>query len=360
MTNNKKEKQQMASELVNKINKNCDHPMTIMEVCGTHTHALFAHGIRSMIPENLNLISGPGCPVCVTSQEDIDVMIKLASYPNVVLCTFGDMMRVPGTKGSLLKARTNGASVRVMYSPFDVISWAEADPTKEFVLVGIGFETTTPSFGATIKVAKEQGVKNLSILSLHKSVVRALEPLASIPGVSVDGLILPGHVITITGLEPFKILETKFGLASVVTGFEAIDMIASLELITRMIHDKKPMVMNQYTRVVKPSGNKSAQDMMDTVFTPCDCVWRGMGVLPNSGYALSDDYINFDAMKRFDLKVEPATEPAGCICGKVITGSAKPTECPLFAKSCTPSNPIGPCMVSGEGSCSAYYKYQRV
>ncbi len=351
---------QIARQLAEKIRANVTHPMTIMEVCGTHTHALFAHGIRSIIPPELNLISGPGCPVCVTSQHDIDIMIKLASVPTLTICTFGDMMRVPGTKGSLLTERANGTDIRVMYSPFDVISWAEADPSREFVLIGIGFETTIPSFGATIKAAKEKGIKNLSILSLHKSVVDALEPLATIPGVSVDGLILPGHVVTITGIEPFKILETEFGTASVVTGFEAIDMIASIEYLTRMIHDKTPKVLNQYTRVVKNEGNRIAQEIIKEVFTPCDSNWRGMGNLPGTGLTLSKEYEDFDVLKRHKVEMEESKEPPGCICGQVITGSAKPTECPLFAKVCTPANPVGPCMVSGEGSCSAYYKYSRI
>jgi hydrogenase expression/formation protein HypD len=330
-----------------------------MEVCGTHTHALFAHGIRSMIPTNLRLISGPGCPVCVTSQEDIEKMISLTKIPDVTVCTFGDMMRVPGVTGSLSESKTEGEDIRVMYSPFDIIGWAQKESDRQFVLIGIGFETTIPSFAATLQTAKQMELKNFSILSLHKSVVQALDPLVNIPGISVDGFMLPGHVITITGVRPFRVLENRYRIASVVTGFEALDMLASIESLTRMINNDKPMVLNQYNRVVKEDGNIRAQQIMDDVFEPCDSVWRGMGLIPNSGCKLRNEYAEYDAEKRFDISVEPTPEPPGCICGKVITGSAEPTECPLFAKSCTPANPIGPCMVSGEGTCSAYYKYKR-
>lgn len=359
MKQNKEEVIKAVKRLTSKIESHVCRPMTIMEVCGTHTHALFAHGIRSMIPKALRLISGPGCPVCVTSQEDVEKMISLAMKPEVTVCTFGDMMRVPGATGSLLLARTNGADVRVMYSPFDVIEWAQKKPDRQFALIGIGFETTTPSFAATLRIAKQRGLSNLFILSLHKSVVQALDPLANIPGLAVDGLILPGHVIAITGVAPFRVLEDKYHLASVVTGFEALDILTSIEALTRMVNDGKPLVLNQYTRVVREKGNRDAQLIMNEVFKPCDSIWRGMGSIPDSGYALRDDFSDFDAETRFDLSVEPTPEPPGCICGQVITGSAEPTECPLFAKNCTPTNPIGPCMVSGEGTCSAYYKYKR-
>ncbi|HOO96974.1 MAG TPA: hydrogenase formation protein HypD [Caldisericia bacterium] len=348
----------LAKELQAKIAANAKEQITIMEVCGTHTHALFAHGIRSMLPPTVNLISGPGCPVCVTSQGDIDAMVSLSEKSDVAVCTFGDMMRVPGTKGTLQQARSEGADIRLMYSPFDVISWAKKESQKQFVLVGIGFETTTPSFAATIKAAKSEGIKNISLLSLHKSVIAALDPLANIPGVSVDGLMLPGHVTSIVGADAFKVLPEKYGIPGVVTGFEALDMLASIEALVRMKISGKPKIINQYTRVVKSFGNPVAMKMIDEVFSPCDSNWRGMGVLPGSGLMLADKYKEFDAVSRFDLKIIDVPEPDGCICGQVITGSMRPTQCPLFATSCTPTSPVGPCMVSGEGTCSAYYKYR--
>lgn len=334
-------------------------PMTLMEVCGTHTHAIFATGARSLMPPNLKIISGPGCPVCVTSQEDIDTMIALSELPSIAICTFGDMLKVPGTKSSLALSKSKGFDVRIMYSPFDVIGWSQKEPGKMFVLVGIGFETTTPGFAATIIEAKKRNIKNVLHLCLHKTVPNALEALAQSSEVKVDGLILPGHVSAIIGTIPYGFLAQKYSIPGVVIGFEGSDIIEGIEILTEMIATGKPQIKNQYTRVVKDEGNAKAREIVSHVFEDCDASWRGIGVIPMSGLKHTKEYEDFDVLKHFNINVGFSKEPDGCICGKVILGVKTPNQCPLFERVCTPSNPVGPCMVSGEGTCSAYYKYNR-
>jgi hydrogenase expression/formation protein HypD len=347
-------------ELVEKIKAHTSaKPMTLMEVCGTHTHAIFATGARSLMPPNLRIISGPGCPVCVTSQEDIDRMIALSQLPNVAICTFGDMLKVPGTKSSLSLSKSKGFDVRIMYSQFDVIGWSGREPEKTFVLVGIGFETTTPGFAATIIEAKKRGVKNLAHLCLHKTVPNALTALAQSTEVKVDGLILPGHVSAIIGTQPYQFLAKDFGIPGVVMGFEGTDIVTGIEMLTDMIASGKPAIKNQYTRVVKDIGNPKAREIVATVFEDCDASWRGIGTIPMSGLKHKKEYEDFDVTSRFTIDVGDSKEPEGCICGKVIIGARTPNQCPLFDRVCTPSNPVGPCMVSGEGTCSAYFRYNR-
>lgn len=333
--------------------------MTLMEVCGTHTHAIFATGARSLMPENLKIISGPGCPVCVTDQQDIDKMVALSEIPNLALCTFGDMLKVPGTKSSLALSKSKGFDVRIMYSPFDVIGWSQKEPNKTFVLVGIGFETTTPGFAATIIEAKKRDIKNILHLCLHKTVPNALEALAQSTEVKVDGLILPGHVSAIIGVKPYQFLAHKYKIPGVVMGFEGEDIITGVGMLAQMIALGKPEIKNQYTRVVKDDGNVKAREIVATVFEDCQASWRGLGVIPMSGLRHKKEYEDFDILKRFDVNVCYSKEADGCICGKVIIGASTPNQCPLFERVCTPSNPVGPCMVSGEGTCSAYYKYNR-
>lgn len=334
-------------------------PMTLMEVCGTHTHAIFATGARSLMPPNLKIISGPGCPVCVTSQEDIDRMIALSELPNIAVCTFGDMLKVPGTKSSLALSKSKGFDVRIMYSPFDVIGWSQKETDKTFVLVGIGFETTTPGFAATIMEAKKRSVKNVLHLCLHKTVPNALEALARSSEVKVDGLILPGHVSAIIGVKPYDFLAEKYNIPGVVMGFEGCDIIEGIEMLTQMIATGNPEIRNQYTRVVKDNGNAKAREIVASVFEDCDASWRGVGVIPMSGLKHKKEYEDFDVLNHFNINVSYSKEAEGCICGKVIIGAKTPNQCPLFERVCTPSNPVGPCMVSGEGTCSAYYKYNR-
>lgn len=339
--------------------KNAIKPMTIMEVCGTHTQAIFAHGIRSLLPANVRIVSGPGCPVCVTSQEDVEKMIWLSRQKNVVACTFGDMVRVPGNTGSLALSRSEGNDIRVFYSPFDVIDWAKQDPSREYVLIGVGFETTTPGFAATLKAANAQNIKNISHFSLHKTVPEALEALANMPQVNVDGLLLPGHVSAIIGEKPYRFVAEKYGIPGVISGFEGLDMMVALDELVKMIAEKKPEIKNLYQRIVREDGNPTARAVVAEVFEPSDPIWRGVGVIPGSGLKLRNEYLDFDAEQKFHMPAIDAPEPKGCLCGQVILGVVTPKECPLFAKVCTPSNPIGPCMVSGEGTCSAYYKYSR-
>jgi hydrogenase expression/formation protein HypD len=348
------------SQLVEKIALHTKtKPMTLMEVCGTHTHAIFATGARSLMPPNLKIISGPGCPVCVTSQEDIDRMIALTELPNIAVCTFGDMLKVPGTKSSLAQSKSKGFDIRIMYSPFDVIGWSQKEPDKTFVLVGIGFETTTPGFAATIVEAKKRGIKNILHLCLHKTVPNALEALAQSSEVKVDGLILPGHVSAIIGTKPYGFLAQKYGIPGVVMGFEGSDIVEGIEMLTHMIASGNPEIKNQYTRVVKDDGNAKAREIVASVFEDCDASWRGVGVIPMSGLKHNKEYEDFDVLNHFKLNVGFSKEADGCICGKVIIGAKTPNQCPLFERICTPSNPVGPCMVSGEGTCSAYYKYNR-
>lgn len=349
------------SRIINKIAAYTLHkPMTLMEVCGTHTHAIFATGARSLMPENLKIISGPGCPVCVTDQEDIDKMVALSEIPNLVLCTFGDMLKVPGTKSSLALSKSRGFDVRIMYSPFDVIGWSQNEQRKTFVLVGIGFETTTPGFAATIIEAKKRGIKNILHLCLHKTVPNTLEALAQSTEVKVDGLILPGHVSAIIGVNPYQFLSDKYNIPGVVMGFEGEDIITGVEMLTRMIACGKPEIKNQYTRVVKDDGNAKAREIVSAVFEDCDASWRGLGIIPMSGLKHKKEYETFDVLNHFKISVGYSKEAEGCICGKVIIGAKTPNHCPLFERVCTPSNPVGPCMVSGEGTCSAYFKYNRM
>lgn len=348
-------------ELIAKIQLHTDKkPQTLMEVCGTHTHAIFATGARSLMPKSLRIISGPGCPVCVTSQEDIDKMIAISEIRGVAVCTFGDMLKVPGTVSSLSHSKSKGFDVRIMYSPFDVVSWAEHEPDKTFVLVGIGFETTTPGFAATLIEAKKRNLKNLLHLCLHKTVPMALIALANSTEVKIDGLILPGHVSAIIGTAPYQFLAQVYKIPGVVMGFEGFDIVTGIESLTEMIAEGKPAIKNQYTRVVKDIGNPKAREIVAQVFEDCDANWRGLGMIPSSGLKHKKEYHDFDVLNRYKVETPDSAEPKGCICGKVIIGAKTPNECPLFDKVCTPSNPVGPCMVSGEGTCSAYFRYARM
>ncbi len=354
-----KSQSELVEALSKKIHSQAIFPMTIMEVCGTHTQAIFANGIRSLLPKTVSIISGPGCPVCVTAQSDVERMIWLSSQKDVAVCTFGDMVRVPGKTGSLAKSRSKGADIRVVYSPFDVIGMAQKDKTKEFVLIGIGFETTVPGFAATIKRAKELELRNLSMFSLHKTVPLALLALAKSGQVKVDGLILPGHVSAIIGTKPYEFLAKDFGIPGTIVGFEGFDIIVGLQKLIEMIAEKKPSIENMYPRIVRVEGNVVARQMIEKVFGPSDALWRGIGNIPGSGLSLRREFDGFDALKKFDMPYFSDEEPKGCLCGQVILGVVTPLECSLFSRVCTPINPIGPCMVSGEGTCSAYYKYQR-
>jgi hydrogenase expression/formation protein HypD len=328
-----------------------------MEVCGTHTVEIFRHGIRDVIPKAISLLSGPGCPVCVTSVRDVDAAIAIAKTPGVILATFGDMMRVPGGNGSLLEARSEGADVRVLYSPMDALTLARKDPARDVVFFATGFETTSPLIAGTLAQAEKTGVKNFTIYAAHKLVPPALKALLDSPDVKVDGFILPGHVSTIIGTRPYEFVAQKYKRPSVVTGFEAGEIIEGILMIVSQIAQHRSMVEIQYRNVVRQEGNPRATEILYTYFEPADAYWRGIGIIPGSGLKLKERYAMFDADKKYSPPVSTAQEPELCSCGDILRGVKIPVECPLFGTGCTPENPVGPCMVSTEGSCAAYYKY---
>ena len=328
---------------------------TLMEVCGTHTMAIARNGIRNLMPEGTRLASGPGCPVCVTSNRDIDTVIALARTDNVTIATFGDMTRVPGSTSSLLKEQAAGRSVQIVYSPLDALRLAEQHPDREIVFVGVGFETTTPL--VAIKRAAAAGLKNFSVFGAHKNMPGALEAIINDPQLKLDALILPGHVSTIIGAEPYKFLAEKYGIPGVITGFEPVDVLQGIAMIMRQLHEGRAEIEIAYARGVMPQGNPVAMAAIDEVFETCTALWRGLGEIPGSGYRIREEFAQFDAVRRFNPQVEPTQDPKGCRCGDVLRGIMAPSECPLFRRICTPENPVGPCMVSSEGSCAAYYRY---
>lgn len=330
---------------------------TLMEVCGTHTVAIARNGIRALMPEGVVLSSGPGCPVCVTSNHDIDAVIALARIPEVTIATFGDMTRVPGSTSSLLAEQAAGRSVQIVYSPLDALTLAQNNPDRQIVFVGVGFETTTPLSAMAIKRAKALGLKNFSVLAIHKNMPNALEVIVNDPQLKLDALILPGHVSTIIGAEPYRFLAERYGVPGVITGFEAVDVLQGIAMIMRQLHEGRAEIEIAYARGVMPEGNPVALAAIDEVFEVCPAVWRGLGEIPGSGYRIRDEYAEFDALRRFQPDVEPTQEPKGCRCGDVLRGVMPPNQCPLFRTVCTPENPVGPCMVSSEGSCAAYYRY---
>lgn len=337
--------------------KGINRPLKLMEVCGTHTVEIFRHGIRDVIPKNITLLSGPGCPVCVTSVRDVDAAISIAKTPGVVMTTFGDMMRVPGGTQSLLEARSEGADVRVLYSPLEALALAQKEPSREVVFFGTGFETTSPLIAASIAHAEQAGVRNISVYAAFKLVPPALKALLDSADVQVDGFILPGHVSTIIGKKPYEFAATQYKKQSVITGFEAKEIIEGILMIVRQISDKRAAVEIQYRNVVREEGNPRAVALLDHYFEPADAYWRGIGAIPGSGLQLREQYAAFDAARKFNPPLSDGAEPELCSCGDILRGVKIPTECALFGTGCTPDSPVGPCMVSTEGSCAAYYKY---
>ncbi|HJF65881.1 MAG TPA: hydrogenase formation protein HypD [Slackia equolifaciens] len=347
----------LARGLIDSIQALAPEHATLMEVCGTHTVAIARNGIRSLMPEGCRLASGPGCPVCVTSNHDIDAVIALARVPEVILTTFGDMTRVPGSTSSLLKEQAAGRDVRIVYSPLDALNIAKENPERQVVFVGVGFETTTPLIAIAIKRAKAMGLENFSVFAAHKNMPNAMDVLMRDPNLKVDALILPGHVSTIIGMEPWRFLAEKYGIPGVITGFEPLDVLEGIAMIMRQLHEGRAEIENAYTRGVMPQGNPVALAAIDEVFETCTATWRGLGPIEGSGYRIRDEFAQFDALRRFEPAIEPTQEPKGCRCGDVLRGIMAPDECPLFRKVCTPENPVGPCMVSSEGSCAAYFRY---
>lgn len=347
----------LARGLIETIHRLAPEHATLMEVCGTHTVAIARNGIRDLMPEGLRLASGPGCPVCVTCNRDIDTVIALARIPNVTITTFGDMTRVPGSTSSLLAEQAAGRSVEIVYSPLDALAFAKAHPEREVVFVGVGFETTTPLVAMAIKRAKAMGLSNFTVFAAHKNMPGALELLVGDPTLELDALILPGHVSTIIGAEPYRFLVEKYGIPGVITGFEPVDVLQGIAMLVRQLHEGRAEIEIAYARGVMPEGNPVALAAIDEVFETCTATWRGLGDIPGSGYRIRDEFANFDAVRRFEPDVEPTRDPKGCRCGDVLRARIAPNECPLFRTVCTPENPVGPCMVSSEGSCAAYYRY---
>ena len=334
-----------------------DKPIRLMEVCGTHTVSIARNGIRNLMPETVELASGPGCPVCVTSNHDIDTVIALCRMPEVIITTFGDMTRVPGSTSSLLKEQAAGHDVRICYSPLDALAIAKENPDRQVVFVGVGFETTTPAVAMAIKRAKAQGLANFSVFVAHKNMPGAIEAIVSDPKLNIGALILPGHVSTIIGAEPYRFLAEKYHIPGVITGFEPNDILEGIAMIVRQLHEGRAEIEIAYKRGVMQEGNPAAMAIIDEVFETCTATWRGLGDIPGSGYRIRPEYEEFDAVKRFDPDVEPTIEHKACRCGDVLRAVMRPDECPLFRTVCTPENPVGPCMVSSEGSCAAYFRY---
>lgn len=337
--------------------KRTKNQYSLMEVCGTHTMAIAKSGIRELVPPNLKLLSGPGCPVCVTAQGDIDAVIAMAGNHDITLLTFGDMMRVPGSTTSLAEERSRGADIRVVYSPLDAVQMAADNPGRHMVFLGIGFETTAPTVAVSIEEARRRGLSNFSVLSLHKVVPPALEAIFSDPDVRVDGLICPGHVSAVIGLEPYEILVKRYKKPCVITGFDTLDILEGIVMLARQLGSGEARAEIQYKRVVKQDGNPVARSALERVFTPADARWRGLGTIPGSGLNINNQYANYDARIRFEVPEFEDKPIKGCACGEVLTGKITPRECLLFGRACTPLKPIGPCMVSHEGACAAYYRY---
>jgi hydrogenase expression/formation protein HypD len=347
-------------DIIKNLYSHIGRPVNFMEVCGTHTVAIFRHGIRSLLPEGLRLLSGPGCPVCVTSIKDIDTAIAIARKENAILTTFGDMMRVPGGKQSLMDVRAEGADIRIVYSPLDSLKIARENKEKKVVFFSAGFETTAPSTAATVSEAERMGIPNFYLYSVHKVVPPALEALLLAEDVRIDGFILPGHVSTIIGTGPYKFIPEKYSVPCAVTGFEAHDILSGIAMLLKQIIEGKISVEVEYKSVVKEEGNPKALAFIERIFEPSDSYWRGIGMIPGSGLRLRDTWKHRNAEAVFDLEVPDIAEPKGCMCGLVLRGIKMPSECPLFAKVCNPDKPVGACMVSSEGSCAAYYRYRDV
>ncbi len=347
----------LARGLVDSIRALAPAEATLMEVCGTHTVAIARNGIRSLMPEGIRLASGPGCPVCVTSNHDIDKVIALSRVPNAIIATFGDMTRVPGSTSSLLREQAAGTRVEIVYSPLDALKLAEENPDRPVIFIGVGFETTTPLVAMAIKRAKAAGLKNFTVYGCHKNMPGALEAIINDPALKLSALILPGHVSTIIGSEPYRFLAEKYGIPGVITGFEPVDVLQGVAMIMRQLHEGRADIEIAYARGVMPEGNPVALAAIDEVFETCPTAWRGLGVIEGSGYRIRKEFADFDALVRFDPPIENTVEHKGCRCGDVLRGIMPPDQCPLFRTVCTPENPIGPCMVSSEGSCAAYFRY---
>jgi len=344
--------------LADQIRAFSDVSWTFMEVCGGHTMAFYKFGLPALLPENIRLLSGPGCPVCVTDSRYIDQAVAYSRIPDVIVTTFGDLMRVPGSTSNLSKEKALGADVRTVYSSLEALEIAKETPEKRVIFLGIGFETTAPTSAAAILEASEQGILNFFLFSAHKIMPPAMAALID-EGIAIHGYMCPGHVSTITGTAIYEPLVERYGVSCVISGFEPVDMMQSIAMLVKQQATHKPAVEIQYSRAVTPEGNRKAQALMQEVFAPRDDWWRGLGVLPDSGLKVRDTYQHHDAEIMIPVEVEETREIPGCICGEILKGVKTPQDCQLFAHACTPVSPVGTCMVSNEGACAAYYRYNR-
>jgi hydrogenase expression/formation protein HypD len=348
---------EIAKGLIQRIRATSTHPIQLMEVCGTHTVSIFRYGIRGILPEQIRLISGPGCPVCVTPNGDIDLAIALSRLKDAIITTFGDMMRVPGSTSSLQREKAEGRDIRIIYSSLEALKIAKENPEKKVVFLAIGFETTSPTIAVAILRTKEEKLHNLFFLNSQKRVPPALTALLQSKQLKIDGFILPGHVSAIIGTNPYQFIAKEFGRPAVITGFEPLDILQGIWMLIKQTAENRAAVEIQYRRIVHQEGNPVALSKIDQVFEKDDGRWRGLGLIPDSGYRFKESYKETDA-RNFNVEVEPTKEHPDCLCGEVLQGIRNPLECHLFKKACHPENPIGPCMVSIEGTCHTYFKYQ--
>jgi len=342
-----------------KLARQIKRPVQFMEVCGTHTMAAFRSGLHQLLPKNVQLLSGPGCPVCVTDPSYIDAAIELAGHPDIIVATFGDLVRVPGSDSSLEQERAAGANVRIVYSPTDALVLARECPSKKVVFLGVGFETTAPTVAWAINQAALDGLKNFFVLCAHKTMPQAMDALLRGQDVKIDGFICPGHVSVITGAQIYRAISAQYKIPCVVTGFEAWDILWAVKMLLQQLVDGRAEVENEYSRSVSEAGNPAAQQLMAQVFEPCDVSWRGMGTIAGSGLRIRQEYARFDAAAALDVIFTEARVNPACLCGTVMRGMATPFECRLFGRACSPMHPVGPCMVSSEGVCAAYFKYEK-
>lgn len=335
-----------------------ERPFAVMEVCGGHTHAIFRYGLEGLLPDIIEFVHGPGCPVCVLPMGRVDDCVSIAERPEVIFATFGDAIRVPGSRKSLLTARAEGADIRTVYSPLDALALACRNPDREVVFFGLGFETTMPSTALTIRRAAREGVGNFSIFCNHITIIPTLRALLETQDLGIDGFIGPGHVSMVIGTEPYRFIAEEFGKPMVVSGFEPLDLLQSLLMVLRQLESGVARIENQYARVVPDTGNRAAMEAVAEVYEPRETFeWRGLGSIAHSGVRLRDRYARFDAERRFAVPEISVGDPASCRCGEVLTGKLKPWGCPMFGTACTPETPLGALMVSSEGSCAAYYQY---
>jgi hydrogenase expression/formation protein HypD len=347
-----------AQTLAHRIREEISEPLTFMEVCGTHTMAVFQFGLKNLLPPELKLLSGPGCPVCVTSASYLAEAVYLAGLADITIASYGDMVRVPGPSGNLERARSRGADVRVVYSALDAVELARACPDRKVVFLGVGFETTAPTVAAAILAAQADGIDNFHVLSANKTMPGAMRFLAADQELKIDGFVLPAHVSTIIGVEPYRFLAEEFGIPCVIAGFEPLDVLAGILMLIRQIKSGEPTVEIEYSRVARPEGNRQALGIIENVFQPVDSVWRGLGNIPGSGLEINQQLVAHDARTLLqDVRLEVPPDPEGCLCGLVLTGRATPLDCSLFRVVCRPETPVGACMVSREGTCAAYYHY---